>query len=245
MTPEQLTSALGSHPTLLLGLRSGQSDADGAPLFSDSALDRWLVACCLLGHNVELARGCASVDALAAAGIAQPSAIAKAGTLAVEAALVAGGHPKPESSAALLVRVCRTLEERYGGSLAALANGADDLEELAGRLMGLGSGFGRAAVVRLLRPLRDLWPLADEIPLDPAARAAAVHLGWILEGQDEDGSPGALRGFVRSAHCDNAEGTTHFCDVEAALERLGRKACLRERSDRCPLGSGCPLREPS
>lgn len=242
MTPEELANEVGCHPSAELGLRSGEIGLSGggdANAFSDEALDRWLVACCLLGHGVDVARSCASVHALEAAGLAMPSAIAKGDALAVESALLSAGHPKAEQSGLLLLRVCRALEDRYGGSLAALAGAADDLEELAGRLMGLAPGFGRAAVVRLLRPLRDTWPLVDEIPLDPAARAAAVHLGWIRDGQDEDGAPGALRAFLRSA--DGA--ATHFCDVEAALERLGRKACLRERSDRCPLGSRCPRRE--
>ena len=242
MTPEELTAALGDHPTTELGLRSGPIDGpDRTADFGDEALDRWLVACCLLGHNVDAARGCAGVRALEAAGLALPTAIAKAGPLAVESALVSADHPRSEPSAQLLVRVCRGLEDRYGGSLAALADNADDLEDLAGRLMQLASGFGRAAVVRLLRPLRDSWPLVDEIPLDPAARAAAVHLGWIQAGQDEDGAPGALRGYLRSRAGDGGDETTQFCDVEAALERLGRKACLRERSDRCPLASQCPI----
>ena len=254
MRPEELIEALGGHATALLELRDLRGGEAGLPgtdraidlgddageNADENALDRWLIACCLLGGGADMAKGCASVRRLAAAGLALPSEIAKAGPLPVEVALTSAGHPKPEQNAHLLVRVSRALTQRYGGSLQALASGADDLEDLAGRLMGLASGFGRAAVVRLLRPLREVWPLVDEIPLDPAARAAAVHLGWILEGQDEDGAPGALRAHLRSAEAGAAH--THFCDVEAALERLGRKACLRERPERCPLAERCPRR---
>ena len=242
MTPEQIANALGHHPSAKLGLRSSSaalSDGEDRALFDEEAIDRWLVGCCLLGHNVDVAQSCATLGALAKEGLGLPSAVAKAGRMTVESILVAAHHPKPEANAGLLVRVCGALEERYGGSLTPLASGSDDLEDLAGRLMGLASGFGRAAVVRLLRPLRSAWPLADEVPLDPAARSAALHLGWIREGQDEDGAPSALRAHLRSRTPDDA---THFCDTEWALERLGRKACLRERSDRCPLGSDCPQR---
>jgi len=31
-------------------------------------------------------------------------------------------------------------------------------------------------------------------------------------------------------------------DLEAALERLGARACLRNRVERCPLGDRCPAR---
>ena len=49
--------------------------------------------------------------------------------------------------------------------------------------------------------------------------------------------------LLRSCAPDDAR-TTQFCDVETALERLGRKSCLRERPDRCPLGERCPQRQP-
>ena len=89
MTPNELLSKMGSHPTALLGLRS----SEGGASFSDPSLDRWLVVCCLLGRNVDLTLACASARALDEAGLALPSALAKAGPLAVESALVAGGRP--------------------------------------------------------------------------------------------------------------------------------------------------------
>jgi hypothetical protein len=251
MTPEELCEALGRHPMTELSQASAKglvppnhpADAETA-VFGDADLDRWLVICCLMGGSIDGSQLRASAHALDTAGLATPCAIAKAGVLAVETALTAAEHPKPEASAGLLSRVSASLEKRYGGSLAALGREAEDLEDLAARLLGLASGFGRAAVLRLLRPLRDLWPLADEVPLDPRARAAALHLGWIHGGEDEEGAPGALRGHLRSSEVDS-RSSTRLCDIEAALERLGRASCLRERSDRCPLGERCPRRATS
>jgi hypothetical protein len=253
MTPEELCEALGRHPItdlILPGCDPGGATAlpgegageENSP-FGDGDLDRWLVICCLMGSALDASQLAASAKALETAGLATPGAIAKAGGSAIELALVAAQHPKAEASANLLARVAAALEERYGGSLAALGREADDLEDLAGRLLGLASGFGRAAVLRLLRPLRGVWPLADEVPLDPRARAAALHLGWIQGSEDEEGAPGALR---RRLRCFEVEGRnpTQLCDVEAALERLGRASCLRERGERCPLGSRCPQRTP-
>ena len=42
---------------------------------------------------------------------------------------------------------------------------------------------------------------------------------------------------------DRAGSPPHMIDIEAALERIGRRACLRGRVSRCPLGSDCPLFE--
>ena len=144
------------------------------------------------------------------------------------------GRPASISAAALLVRSCTALRDVYDGSLARLGHGAESLEDLAGRLSQLAPGFGRASVARFLQPLRDAWPAAEELPLDSAARAAAEHLGWIPAGADEDGYPSALRSFLK----DDASALP---DIEFALAQLGRRACLRERSDRCPLGEKCPL----
>ena len=247
MTPEELCDALGRHPVSELALLREDPET-GAALFQDEDLDRWLVLCCLMGGAADESQLRASVSALADAGLSTPGAIAKSGSLAVEIALTGAKHPRAEADAGLLTRVATSLNERYGGSVAALGREADDLEDLASRLLGLASGFGRAAVLRLLRPLRDYWPLADEVPLDPRARAAALHLGWLHGAEDEEGAPGALRRHLRGLEVEPqppAHSATHFCDIEAALERLGRAACMRERSERCPLGSRCPRRNPS
>ena len=38
------------------------------------------------------------------------------------------------------------------------------------------------------------------------------------------------------------EETPDPADLEAALARLGSRACLRDRPERCPLEDACPLR---
>ncbi len=96
---------------------------------------------------------------------------------------------------------------------------------------------GGGSVVRFLEPLRDHWPPAADLPIGRAARSAAIHLRWIGETEDEDGGPGALR----RALADQSDSPA-LADVEAALARLGRRACQRERTARCPLGSACPAK---
>jgi hypothetical protein len=92
-------------------------------------------------------------------------------------------------------------------------------------------------VARFLRPLRERWPAAREVPLSPAARAAALHLGLLREGEDEEGEPGALRAALL-----RWPEAPALADAEAALARLGERACLRGRTARCPLGADCPAK---
>jgi len=164
-----LLDQLGGHPARTLGL-----DLD-AP--EDRA--RWFVAACLLAGRIPEERALEAFRALEGARCATPEQISGAPIERICAALETARHPDPESVAGRLARAALGLAETYGGSLEALAAEAEDLEGLGGRLAGLASGVGGATVLRFLRPLRDRWSAAREVPLTPAARCAAVHLGLL------------------------------------------------------------------
>jgi hypothetical protein len=227
---------LGPHPATTVGLGPDPED--------DGELTAWWMLACLLdtrrpGDEAALAayRTFEARDAL------DPESWASTGPELLTAWLEEAGHPRAEAVAAVLWRGGRALVEHHGGSLVRLARECDDLEQLGGRLAALAPGFGRGAVARFLQPLRGAWAAAAELPLDPAARAAAVHLGWLDEGEDEESGPGTL--LTRLAHMDESglapdDPQPRWVDVEAALGRLGRRACLRERVGRCPLGPACP-----
>jgi endonuclease III len=220
-----LVERLGGHPGSELGL----------DLASEAGVGGWFVASCLLAGRADEATALGAWRALDALGHSTPTAAAGAGPAALESILAAADVPRPERPAALLVRAGRALAERHAGSLARLAAEAESTEQLAARIARLAPGVGRATVALFLRPLRDVWPAALEVPLAPAARAAAIHLGWIGEGEDEEGEPGALRAALR-----REAGAPSLADAEAALIRLGTASCLRQRTARCPLGASCP-----
>lgn len=227
MKASDLVARFGGHPVEDLGIDLEASDGPG----------RWLVAACLYGGRIDEGVARAAARALAAAGLADPSSIALARPEALEATLFGAGYPAPDATARKIWRACDSLATRHGGSLDSLAEQSDHLEDLAARLAGLAPGFGAASVARFLRPLRDRWVQAREIPLHPAARAAAVHLGLLAEGEDVEGEPGALRAALRD---DPARPS--LADAEFALARIGRVACSRNRTARCPLGDACPRR---
>jgi hypothetical protein len=221
-----LVEHLGGHPAGELGL-----DLDDA---RDAG--RWLVASCLLAGRGEEADALRAFRGLTEAGLEHPEAIAMAAPERLEAVLAGSGAARPGPLAWLLVRASTALAEA-GGSPEALAREAEGFEDLAGRIARLAPGIGKATVLRFLQPFRDRWPAALEAPLTPAARAAAVHLGLLAEGEDAEGEPGGLRAALREIPDGPA-----LTDTEAALDRLGRQACLRNRPARCPLAKACPAR---
>ncbi|MBW2576709.1 MAG: hypothetical protein JRE38_01430 [Deltaproteobacteria bacterium] len=227
MKASDLVARFGGHPVGKLGIDLETSDGPG----------RWLVAACLYGGRIDSEIALAAARALTAADLAEPKSVAAARPEALEALLIGVGYPAPDVTAYKLWRACDSLATHYGGSLDSLAAQSEQLEDLAGRLARLAPGFGTASVARFLRPLRDRWVQAREIPLHPAARAAAIHLGLLAEGEDEEGEPGALRAALRE---DPAQPS--LADVEFALTQLGTIACSKNRTARCPLGDACPRR---
>jgi hypothetical protein len=201
----ELVERLGGHPAGELGI---DLSAKGGP-------ERWFVAACVLAERAPRRSGLAAVRALARAGLAEPRDLAKAGPDAVFAVLAEANHPRAEPLAHRLARAGTRLTERHGGTFDALAAECEDLEALGGCIAALASGVGRATVLRFLRPLRDRWSAAAEVPLDPAARRAAVELGWLAEGNDEEGAPLSLQ-----ARLADEPDPPSLADAETALARL-------------------------
>jgi len=225
--PRQLVDRLGGHPA-----RSLEIDLE-----SDSGLGSWLIAACLCAARVDEAVALRAHGALRAANCATAVDLAETDPARIASALATVDYPKPEVAAVRLARVCGALVERWDGSISALAAEALDLTEIGTRLTRLAPGLGPATALDFLRPLRDRFSAACETPLSPQALAAAEHLGWIQPGEDSEGEPGALR----AALADDPDAPA-LMDVEAALDRLGRRSCRRDRTARCPLGEECPRR---
>ena len=230
LSGSELVARLGPHPAVRWGLE----------LETDAGLARWFVAACLLAPRADEEATAAARAALAARGLDATGALAHADPGPVSDALRAAAWPKPEITAARLVRASANLAARHRGSLARLASAADGLEELASALMTLSPGIGAATASEFLRPLRERFSAARELPLSPAAHAAALHVGLLRDGEDEEGEPGALRAALARETPPPA-----LADVESALTRLGRAACQRGTPARCLLGARCPARAAS
>ncbi len=228
-TVRDLVARLGPHPASGLGLDLATAGGRG----------RWWVAALVLGSGAPEEAALRAVGHLARSGLAAPDALA-----AVEADRLAPllgeiGRNRLGPLAARLVRSSRALaaagSEEPSAALDAIASRSAGLEELGTRLVRLSPGVGSATVLRFLQPLRDVWASAADVPLAPSARTAALHLGWLDEHADPLVEPALLR-----ERRDEETDAPPLPDVEAALERLGARACRRGRPDRCPLAEACP-----
>ena len=153
-------------------------------------------------------------------------------------ALGAAGLRRPRRWRACCVAPRRRCATGYRGDLERSRRQCDGLEELGGRLAALAPGLGTRDGAALPAPAARAWTAARETPLARAARAAAVHIGLLAEGEDLEGEPAALR-----AACARHVPDLSPIDVEAALERLGAAAC-RRASARAGARSAqaCPAR---
>jgi len=221
----ELVERLGGHPAAELAI----------DLAAPGGTGRWFVAACVMAERAPDEKRRDAVRALAGAGLLEPGQLAAAGLEPVRARLEEAGHPSAEPLAHRLVRASTRLVEHHEGSFDGLAGGCDDLETLGGAIAALAPGVGASTVLRFLRPLRERWSAAGETPLDPAARVAAVHLGWLDDG--DEGGAGTL-----AAHLADDPDPPLLADLEAALARLGSRACRRGDTRRCPLGESCPAR---
>jgi hypothetical protein len=226
LSARELVARLGPHPATRAGIDPG-ADADSA---------RWLMLALLLAARLDEDRAVAISNALVLARAPHDVASFARVDIASLAALLAREHvPRPESIAATALRACRALVHDWQGSIERLVVACDDLDVLGTQLCALAPGIGHATALRLLRPLRDRFDVAREVPLAAPARTAAIHLGWLSDRDDAEGEPASLRARVASE-----PDAPRFADVEGALERLGAAACQRERIARCPLGVDCP-----
>jgi len=221
---DEALERLGGHPCAALGL-DPERPADRA---------RWLLAARLLSERAPEETALRAFRRLDAEVGSDPGALAAAGPGPVAAALEGAGLRRADSAAGGLCRIAAALRDP-AGDLEGLAAEALDTNDLGARIAALAPGLGAATVLRFLRPLRDVWGAARETPLAPTATAAAAHLG--LGGADAEGEPAALR-----ARCAELAPGRAWTDVEAALERLGARACRAGRTGRCPLGDACPAR---
>jgi endonuclease III len=142
--------------------------------------------------------------------LTSPDAILQAGWDRLVEVLDSGGYTRYDfSTATNLLRISKTLKEKYGGleRLHAESSSPSDLEN---RLREF-KGVGPVGVNIFLRELRGIWEKAKPNPF-PMAVLTAQRIG--LDPEDVE-------------------------RYESQLVRLNLEYCKKHRSSECPLGNNC------
>lgn len=150
---------------------------------SEDALFRWFLASLLFGGRIHASVADCTYDSFVLHRLTNPWAILDAGwSFLVNPVMRQGGYIRyDESKSRQILRDCRTLVERYRGSLQALHDAASDSADLEERVDAF-YGVGPVTTNIFLRELRPFWAKADPAPLPwvvEEAEARGIDLGTI------------------------------------------------------------------
>lgn len=189
---------------------------------------KWFLASLLIGAGVSDRVALRTYKEFERADALSVEAVLATGWRRLTAILNRSGYARRASNTATrLVGAASTLKEEYDGDLNRLHFFAKGGRDLKGKLLGLGDGIGLATVNVFLRELRAVWDKAEP-PLSEAALLAARRLGLTQ-----------VAGMNDLRILEEAVDERRISGIEAALARLGKNYCRRERCAACPMREVC------
>ena len=221
----RLMDSLGGKFSSELGIKL--SGAKSGEVF------KWFLASKLFGARISTAIAMKTYREFERRGVVTPWAVQRAGWDRLVETLDAGGYVRYDfSTATKLLGITKDLLDIYGGDLFTLYRESGDAEDLRGRLKALGKGIGDVTVDIFLREMRAVWPGAGP-GVSIHVTLAAERLALI--GPDEKDPLKTLEGVWSRWKIKGRD----FPDFEAALLKLGKDFCRRQKSSACPLGEEC------
>ncbi|MCS4541402.1 MAG: hypothetical protein HY929_03620 [Euryarchaeota archaeon] len=137
-----------------------------------------------------------------------------------------------------LLEVMKNLKENYNGDLNKLHNIAINSIDLEKKLKGLGKGIGDVTVNIFLRELRGIWKKANPLPQELVILTAR-NLGLTkLPGKTQIERARILLELQEFWRTNEIKGKS-FADFEAALLRLGKDFCRKNKCAKCELAKHC------
>jgi len=198
---------------------------------SQCELGKWFLAAKLFGARISSTIAARTYREFEQRGVILPERILATGWDGLVEILDGGGYVRYDfSTATKLLSIMKDLQEQYDGDLNNLHEQARDEKDLEDRLKRLGKGIGDVTVNIFLRELRTVWVKARP-PLSAPALLASRHLGFVAKRDP-------LVALERLWEGQPISGSD-FCDFEAALVRLGKDYCKKDRHDVCPLRNVC------
>jgi hypothetical protein len=185
------------------------------------AIERWALAATLFGNRISASVAQRTFEVLADAGVRTLADAHRREWDELVALLDRGGYTRYDFRTATRLReLGAVLEQRCGGRVSALLEGARSYDELVARLDAL-PGWGPVTVRVFLRELRGVLPYAEP-PLDQRALQAAERYGLVAPGT---GATSGLALLRRQAE----RGGADIRDLEAALVRASLTQSKRRR----------------
>jgi len=197
---------------------------------------RWFLASLLFGARIGEGIAMKTYKEFEKAGVLSPEAILKTGWQGLVDILDRGGYVRYDfKTATKLLEVTQALKEKYEGDLNRLHFFAEDERDLEKKLPSLGKGIGPVTVNIFLREMRDLWEKAEP-PLAESALLASRNIGLT----EVIGAEAGLEQLTSICGADELH-EWRLSDLEAALVRLGKNYCRRNRCSPCPVKAECKI----
>ncbi|MBI2830875.1 MAG: hypothetical protein HYX79_01295 [Chloroflexi bacterium] len=221
-----LTSKLGGRYASALGINLASMEAD--------EIFKWFLASILFGARISEAVAIRTYGEFKQAGVLCPEAVLDTGWDGLVSILDRGGYARYDfRTATKLLDVTGTLREKYAGDLNRLHFFAQDERDLEKKLKRLGKGIGPVTVRIFLRELRNIWEKAEP-PLSDAALFASRMLGLT---RTTDAALALEE--MREMWEESEPARAGFPDLEAALVKLGKNFCLKNKCRLCVVKREC------
>ncbi len=195
-------------------------------------LCKWFLAAKLFGARISSVIAARTYKEFERRGIILPGQILDTGWDGLVEILDSGGYVRYDfSTATKLLSTMADLQDYYAGDLNELHQQSENETDLENRLKRLGKGIGDVTVNIFLRELRSVWSKARPALSMPALQASR-NLGLIRKERDP------LKALEK-VWFENMVAGYDFRDFEAAMVRLGKGYCRKERHDACPFRDIC------
>jgi endonuclease III len=189
-------------------------------------VERWFLASTLFGARISVQIAARTFRGLESAGIHRITDARCCAWEALVGLLDAGGYTRYDyRTATRLQELARVVAERYKGAVGVIGKRFPGPDTLTAALDDL-PGWGPVTVRLFLREMRGVWPGA-QLPVDPEATTAGVHLG-LLSGEDT-ADRHRLMAYAQQVGCDER-------DLEAALVRV---SLAHRQITQCPGRADC------
>lgn len=226
----KLAKELGGGYSSALGINLASMESD--------EVFKWFLASVLFGARIGEDIAMKTYKEFEKARVLSLETILETGWQGLVDILDRGGYTRYDfKTATKLLEVMEALVEKYQGDLNRLHFFAKNERDLEKRLQSLGKGIGPVTVNIFLRELRDIWEKAEPPLSEPVLLATKNNLRLI---QVTDASA-ALK-ELKTMWEASGRGEEKFSDFEAALVKLGKNYCRKQRCALCPVEQECKSR---